>query len=117
MGESTLLPAKAVAARDGMSLTVSGLGPIPLTVEPSPGSSLWLPIQPEFVEVGNNGVGLGEVLVEDVVFQGSFKRMTATSLDDPSIRFVLQLGAEAGIREGETVPLCCRANDIIVLPE
>ncbi|BCH26246.1 ABC transporter ATP-binding protein [Mesorhizobium sp. L-8-3] len=117
MGESTLLPAKVVAAHDGTSSIVSSFGPIPLPSDAAPGSAIWIAIRPEHLKVGDTAVRLGTAKVEDVVFQGSFKRVLATSLDDPAVHFTLRLGAEARVRQGETVPLCCQASDIVVLAE
>lgn len=117
MGESTLLPAKVVAARDGTSSIVGNIGSFLLPCGDAPGSELWLAMRPEHLEIGDTGVRLGKATIEDVVFQGGFKRVLATSLDDPTVRFILRLDADSGVRQGEIVPICCRANDIIVLSD
>lgn len=117
MGENTLLPAKVSTAPDGTPSIVSSLGPIPLPCDTATGTTAWLAMRPEHLRIGDTCVRLGKATIEDAVFQGSFKRVLATSLDDPTIRFILHLDADSGVRQGEIVPICCRASDIIVLPE
>ncbi|MGO4840073.1 TOBE domain-containing protein, partial [Rhizobiaceae sp. 2RAB30] len=77
----------------------------------------WLAMRPEHLRVGDTGVRLGKATIEGVIFQGSFRRVLATSLDDPTVRFILHLDADSSVHQGEIVPICCRASDIIVLPE
>jgi spermidine/putrescine transport system ATP-binding protein len=119
MGESTLLSGMVTAAGNGAISIDTTLGPVTLAGNAAPGAAVWLAIRPEHLQFGEaaDKVRLGEAQVKNVVFQGSFKRVLASSANDPAVDFVIKLAANAPVRQGETVALCCRAADIIVLTE
>jgi spermidine/putrescine transport system ATP-binding protein len=58
---------------------------------------------------------LGEATIAEIVFQGSFKRVLANSLIDPSIRFIAKAPAAAALHPGDTVAVSCQADDVILL--
>ena len=62
-------------------------------------------------------VALGTAEVSDVVFQGSFKRVLAVSVEDPSLQFIAKLPAAATVQPGDTVAVSCDAGDIILLTD
>jgi spermidine/putrescine transport system ATP-binding protein len=55
--------------------------------------------------------------VSDVVFQGSFKRVLAVSIEDPSLHFIARLPATATVRPGDTVAVSCDTDQIILLTD
>ena len=82
-----------------------------------PGFDVSLAIRPEHVTLEPQGasVSLGEAKVVDVVFQGSFKRVTASSRQDQAIAFIAKVPANVAIRPGDIAAASCRAEDIILL--
>ncbi|TIS05738.1 MAG: TOBE domain-containing protein, partial [Mesorhizobium sp.] len=62
-------------------------------------------------------VALGTAKVSDVVFQGSFKRVLATSAQDPTLQFIAKAPAPATVQAGDTVAVSCNAQDIILLAD
>ncbi len=60
-------------------------------------------------------IPLGEARVTEVVFQGSFKRVLATSNLDPSVRFIAKAAATAVLQAGDSVAVSCQATDVILL--
>ena len=55
--------------------------------------------------------------VTDVVFQGSFKRVLAVSVEDASLQFIAKLPASATVQPGDTVAVSCNTDQIIVLTD
>jgi len=119
MGESTLLSGSVTGVGTGTVTVGTKLGSITLPGNAAPGAPVWLAIRPEHLKIGGTGdsVRLGEANVKDVVFQGSFKRVLATSTIDPSVEVIVKLAANAPVRQGDTVPLCCQPEDIIPLTD
>lgn len=58
---------------------------------------------------------LGDATIAEIVFQGSFKRVLANSLIDPSIRFIARAPAAAALHPGDTVAISCQTGDVILL--
>ena len=108
MGESTILPAQATA--DGCIRTVLGS----FAARTSVGAGEFhVAIRPEHVQLGP-GI---EVLVSDVVYQGSFKRVTAVPTADPSLRLLARLPADAAVTEGDAISLRIDPERLIVLKD
>ena len=128
MGESTLLAGTVVDDGAGGCRVETSVGTMALPSRAPAGSSVMLAIRPEHLRLlplpaGYNGsqaatagiAGLGEAVVTDAVFQGSFRRLLAVSRIDPSIRFVAKVPASDALQAGDTVAVSCRADDLIVL--
>ncbi len=95
MGESSIVPqSSAIAARFG-------------------GRSV--AIRPEHIVIVEQGGVLGEAVVESVVYQGSFKRITAQSLDDVKLQFAVRTGAEVAAAPGDHVWLTVEARHVIAV--
>jgi spermidine/putrescine transport system ATP-binding protein len=60
-------------------------------------------------------VALGQARIDDVVFQGSFKRVLATSMQDRALQFIAKAPATATVQAGDTIAVSCNAGDIILL--
>ncbi|RWE91006.1 MAG: TOBE domain-containing protein, partial [Mesorhizobium sp.] len=64
---------------------------------------------------GNVALGAGKV--GDIVFQGSFKRVLATSTLDPALQFIAKASASATVQARDTIAISCNAQDIILLAD
>jgi spermidine/putrescine transport system ATP-binding protein len=118
MGESTLIEGTVTTSGGGRAWIETRLGHLDLPGDYSTGASVVLALRPEHLLFGS-GIGrmpLGAAEVIDVVFQGSFKRVLATSVIDPEVTFIVKTPANATVTPGATLPLACHAGDIIMLP-
>jgi len=68
-------------------------------------------IRPEHIRLGP-GI---EATVKDVVYQGSFKRVTVIPATAPDINLVTRLPADADIRPDTPISLCVDQNHVILL--
>ncbi|UVK45155.1 ABC transporter ATP-binding protein [Mesorhizobium sp. AR07] len=119
MGESTILAGTVTETKDRTSTVATPIGPVLLPVAAPWGSAVALAIRPEHLVLGaaSSGVGLGTAEVSDVVFQGSFKRVLAVSVEDPSLRFIARLPSMATVQPGDTVAVSCDTDQIILLTD
>ncbi|MBZ9707941.1 ABC transporter ATP-binding protein [Mesorhizobium sp. ESP7-2] len=119
MGESTILAGTVVEAGDRTSTLATPVGSVLLPNALPLGSAAALAIRPEHLVLGtaSGGTKLGEAEVSDVVFQGSFKRVLATSVEEPSLQFIAKLPATATVRPGDTVAVSCDTDQIILLTD
>ncbi len=106
MGESTILP-----ARTGMDGRVTSAIGAFACQDYEPGIDLHIAIRPEHVQLGP---GLSAT-VKDVVYQGSFKRVTAALADAPQVALLARLPATAPVREGAVISLAIDPKQVIVL--
>ena len=76
-----------------------------------------LAIRPEKLHLdGRSGMtALGPARIESVVFQGSFKRVLASSTAHPGLMFISRAEAETPLSPGETCRPCCNADDLVLL--
>jgi spermidine/putrescine transport system ATP-binding protein len=116
MGESTMLSGKVIASSDRAATVRTSLGEFRIPGQTQV-SSVGLVIRPEHLRLGpgEGGLPLGDAIVSDVVFQGSFKRVLAQSLADPQVRFIARVSAGMPIASDETVEISCRAEDVVLL--
>ncbi|MDX8478750.1 ABC transporter ATP-binding protein [Mesorhizobium sp. VK24D] len=119
MGESTILAGEVDHQRDGRVTVATELGPISLPGASQAGASVALAIRPEHLKLGEakGDVALGAAKVSDVVFQGSFKRVLANSIQYPALQFIAKASASATVQAGDTVTVSCNAQDIILLAD
>jgi spermidine/putrescine transport system ATP-binding protein len=103
MGESTIIPGET---KDGMIHTALGA----FAVE---GAARHIAIRPEHVQLG----GKIAVTVTDVVYQGSFRRVTAVPLASPNINLLARLPAEAAVKPGDMVQLGFDSQRVIILKD
>ena len=117
MGESTIVPGEIVA-NSGRAATVRTLlGDLTIPSLGAGASHVALAIRPEHLRfrAGEGAVPLGGALVKDVVFQGSFKRVTAVSKVDPQVQLIAKVPAGTPVAPDDTVDLFCRPEDFILL--
>ncbi|RUX09935.1 ABC transporter ATP-binding protein, partial [Mesorhizobium sp. M7A.F.Ca.CA.002.14.1.2] len=119
MGESTILAGTVTEAKDRTSTVATPVGPVSLPGALPVGSTVALAIRPEHLVLGEarGGVRLGTAEVSDVVFQGSFKRVLAVSVEDPSLHFIAKLPATATVQPGDRVAISCDTDQIILLTD
>jgi len=119
MGESTLIEGNVVTSGAGRAWIETRLGHIDMSGDLTAGTSVVLAIRPEHLLFGS-GVGrlpLGAAEIVDVVFQGSYKRVLATSVVDPEVTFIVKAPANAAVQPGATMAVACHPQDIILLPD
>ena len=116
MGDSTALEATVIAAPGGAVLASTGLGDFPLPVEAPIGARLLVALRPEHLHLGEprQTLHLGDGEITDVIFQGSFRRVAALSVRDPTIRFEAKVPLRQEIAIGQRIALSCDPADLIV---
>ncbi|HEV2897682.1 MAG TPA: ABC transporter ATP-binding protein [Pseudaminobacter sp.] len=117
MGESTMLPAEVTASTDRAINVRTSLGDFSIPCDGARTSPVGLAIRPEHLCLGSgrSGLPLGRAKVQDVVFQGSFKRVLAVSRVDPDICFVARVPPGMPVASDEMVEVSCRPEDVILL--
>ncbi|UVK36815.1 ABC transporter ATP-binding protein [Mesorhizobium sp. AR10] len=117
MGESTLISGTVTETENGKITVATQTGPLSLPGDLPVGASVALAIRPEHLVLDATAgkVALGTAEVSDVVFQGSFKRVLAVSVEDPGLQFIAKLPAAATVQPGDSVAVSCDAGDIILL--
>jgi spermidine/putrescine transport system ATP-binding protein len=103
MGESTILPGRS----DGASIETA-LGRFA-----APPGATSIAIRPEHVSLGGDIAAMAA----DVVFQGSFKRVTAVPDAAPDTPLLARLPADAAVAAGDRLGLKIDAAHVIALKE
>jgi spermidine/putrescine transport system ATP-binding protein len=96
------------------------LGEIQLSGEAQTGEKISVAIRPENLKL-HSGRGarlhLGKARICEVMFQGSFKRVSARFEGREPQWLVLRVGIDEGAKEGEQIDLYCRPSDLVLLRE
>lgn len=111
MGESTIFSGRVVA-RDEIE---TAFGRWRLTTPAAVGTEITLAIRPEHVVVGSNPLSLGKATITDVVFQGSFKRVTATPEKSSRMSLLARLAADSVVQAGDVMDFACDPRHVLVL--
>ncbi len=111
MGESTIFAGKVVAADQ----IATPFGAWRLAASAQMGDEIALAIRPEHVVIGEAPLSLGRATVRDVVFQGSFKRITASLEKDPTLTLLARLPADASVQSGDRINFACDTKHVLVL--
>lgn len=106
MGESTIL--EGDVAPNGT--VTSALGPHQITTTP-PTGKVMLAIRPEHVTLDGAIPGI----VQDVVYQGSFKRVMCRPAAAPQIEVLCRIPSDTIVSVGDEVKLGLPASKLIVL--
>jgi spermidine/putrescine transport system ATP-binding protein len=111
MGESMIFSGH-VAGRDRIE-TVFGEWhlPTPAVV----GTEITLAIRPEHVVLGDHPLSLGRAAIADVVFQGSFKRVSAKPERDAALTLLARLTADSVVQPGDVLDFACDPKHVLVL--
>ena len=117
MGESTLLSGKVQDLGMDEIRVETEVGPVTVEASGEPGFDVALAIRPEHITLVEipPSVALGEAKVVDVVFQGSFKRVLAVSIKNPSVTFIAKVRSNQPVAVGDIVELYCAATDMILM--
>jgi len=116
MGESSVIDGRSLGCRDGETRVETALGIFTVKGQAEEGTSIALAIRPEAIGVGANSDGrlrLGETVVEDITFQGSFKRISTRSDGDQMI--LLKHPIDFAANEGDRIALNVKEDDLILL--
>jgi spermidine/putrescine transport system ATP-binding protein len=111
MGESTIFPGRVV--RPGEIETAFGTWQI--ASDAAAGSDVTLAIRPEHIVIGHGPLSLGKATINEVVFQGSFKRIVAAPERAPELNLLARLPADAVVRPGEVAEFACDPRHVLVL--
>lgn len=112
MGESTIFPGRVTGP--GEIDTV--FGSWKLATEAAPGSEVALAIRPEHVVIDQKQLlPLGAARVTDVIFQGSFKRVTACLDKDRTMTLLARLPADAVVQPDDRINFACDPKHVLVL--
>lgn len=117
MGESTLLSGKVLDLGTDEIRIDTRVGLLSLAGAGEPGFDVSLAIRPEHITLvpEPGSVSLGEAAVTDVVFQGSFKRVSAVSAKDPGVAFIAKLRSSQPVAVGDTVTLYASPAEMVLL--
>ncbi|MBX3583080.1 MAG: ABC transporter ATP-binding protein [Rhizobiaceae bacterium] len=117
MGESTLLSGKILDLGMDEIRVDTSVGQLSLAGAGEPGFDVSLAIRPEHITLVPEGssISLGEATITDIVFQGSFKRVLAVSMKDPSVTFIAKLRSSHGLAVGDRVELYATPADMVLL--
>jgi spermidine/putrescine transport system ATP-binding protein len=111
MGESTIFSGRVTAANN----IATPFGTWPIVSDAAPGTEVTLAVRPEHVVIGHHHLPLGKVRIGDVVFQGSFKRVTAVPESASDLALLARLPADAPVRTGDIVEFSCDPRHVLVL--
>ncbi|MBI2720269.1 MAG: ABC transporter ATP-binding protein [Rhizobiales bacterium] len=111
MGESTLIPGHV----SGEGRVETPLGHFPATGLAA-GTPVRLAIRPEHVRLSSTPDAIAAV-VTDVVYQGSFKRVTLAPAAAPEIAVVARLPAESNFRPGQPILVEFVPAGIVILKD
>jgi spermidine/putrescine transport system ATP-binding protein len=111
MGESTIFSGRITEAGE----IETPFGSWRLASDAGAGAQITLAIRPEHVVIGENPLPLGRARVSDVVFQGSFKRVTATPERAPQISLLARVPADATVQPADMVEFACDSRHVLVL--
>ncbi len=116
MGDSTALEAAVIERTEGAVLASTSLGDFRIAAEAPLGAPILLSLRPEHLHFGEprQALHLGDAEVSRVVFQGSFRRVTAVSLRDPAILFEAKVPPGPTIAVGMRLALSCDPENVIV---
>jgi spermidine/putrescine transport system ATP-binding protein len=116
MGESTVIEGRALGGEGDRTTVETTLGSFRVDGHAEPGSPVAIAVRPEAIGFGASGVDhrpFCEARVQDVTFQGSFKRIRLRSENGQSI--TAKQPIEVNAIEDETVALTIREADLVLL--
>ena len=111
MGESTIL--EGIVDNTGELKTAVGCF---RAANRSPGSKVRVAVRPEHVSISTKAGGI-EFVVDDITYQGSYKRVTASPTAAREVSLVARLPAEAKVTVGELISLSVDSSHVALLRE
>lgn len=116
MGESTVIEGEARSTRNGRVEVKTALGTFTVAGHAEPKASVALAVRPEAIGIGpptGNRLAFCRAEVDEIIFQGSFKRVRARTEDGQSI--LMKHPVDIAASEGERIMLNIREEDLILL--
>jgi spermidine/putrescine transport system ATP-binding protein len=111
MGESTIFPGRVAATNE----IESAFGTWRLNCDAAAGTEVTLVIRPEHIIMGDAPLSLGKSRIGEVVFQGSYKRISAIPERAAELNLLARLPAEAVIRSGDEAEFACDPRHVLVM--
>jgi spermidine/putrescine transport system ATP-binding protein len=118
MGESTLIEGTAGDSSNAVMRVNTPLGSLEVEGSRPPGAKVTLALRPEAVRLGKpqpSEQPLGMLRVTELVYQGSFVRLTGTTLSGVTI--TVRAEADALPAEGDTVAVVARPGGLVLLED
>lgn len=117
MGESNMFEGTVIAVEADMVRVHTAIGDLCCKGDAPFGSQVSIMVRPENIatQPGESLKSLGTVVVDEVVFQGAFKRVFAHHQTDPAQKITLRLPHEMAVHSGQTLEIACSANDLVLL--
>lgn len=116
MGESTVIEGKVRNNRNGRVEVETALGTFSFEGRAEPSASVALAVRPEAIGIGpptGSRLAFGRAEVDEIIFQGSFKRVRARAEDGQPI--LMKHPIEIAASEGDRIMLNVREEDLILL--
>jgi spermidine/putrescine transport system ATP-binding protein len=114
MGESTVIEGHAAGSENGRTQVETPLGVFTVDGNAARGSPVAIAVRPEAIGTEDSDrVTLGKARIDDITFQGSFKRVRART--DDGLAILLKRPIDFAAIKGEAVTLTVREEDLILL--
>ena len=120
MGESSVVDGRVVGQNGALLDIETIFGCLSVPGAAATGSDVAIAVRPESLRLGEPRAGhvsFGHGVVQEIVFQGSFRRVIIASETDPAIMFTGRVPLDQPLAAGERVHLSCAPENIIVLEE
>ncbi|MBX9629311.1 MAG: ABC transporter ATP-binding protein [Burkholderiales bacterium] len=117
LGESTVLQGTVAACADGHVAIDTVCGRVEVAGERAVGSRASIALRPEALRIGRGADGdqpLGEMRVEDCIFQGSFQRISGSNVH--GLRLLAKVEPQA-LPAGECVLISARRGGLVLLED
>ncbi|MEQ1521399.1 MAG: ABC transporter ATP-binding protein [Aestuariivirga sp.] len=117
MGESTIIPGEVTSVTGNAVSINTAFGTLPIIASAEEGAKVTLAIRPEHMRLirDSRSVTFGSAEVTAVTFQGSFKRVVATSTTLSGPTFIAKIPATHDVAVGDTVTPCCHIENLLLL--
>jgi spermidine/putrescine transport system ATP-binding protein len=115
MGDSNLLDGRILERRAGGASVETGLGSFTIRTEAAPGQRVTVAIRPEHVRLDGSGeVALGDGIVRDRHFYGTYQRCRVTIGEHELMAFV---PARMALEPGDTFAITVDPADVVLLSD
>ncbi|MBX9965139.1 MAG: ABC transporter ATP-binding protein [Burkholderiales bacterium] len=117
LGESTVIEGTVVACTDGRIVVDSVCGRVEVSGDRAVGSLVHIALRPEALRIGRCADGdqpLGEMQVEDCIFQGSFQRVAGSNIH--GLRLLAKVEPQSRT-VGQCVPISARRSGLVLLED
>ena len=118
LGESTVLDGIVAAAADGCIAIDTDCGRLEVEGTRAVGSRVSVALRPEALRIGRDADGdqpLGEMRVDECIYQGSFQRVTGTTAR--GVRLLAKVAPQALRDGGSSVTVCARSSGLVLLED